>query len=92
MNKKDLLSIADLSPSEIEGVLRRAADLKGGATSTALAGKSVALLFEKPSLRTKAGTEECFHERILKENTLCFLRFEVMSFWFFLGFCFFKRN
>ena len=62
MNKKDLLSIADLSPSEIEGVLRRAADLKGGATSTALAGKSVALLFEKPSLRTKASFDLAVHQ------------------------------
>ena len=62
MNKKDLLSIADLSPSEIEGVVRRAAELKGGATSTALAGKSVALLFEKPSLRTKASFDLAVHQ------------------------------
>ena len=62
MNKKDLLSIADLSPSEIEGVVRRAAELKGGATSAALAGKSVALLFEKPSLRTKASFDLAVHQ------------------------------
>ena len=62
MSKKDLLSIADLSPQEIQDVLRRAAELKRGATSTALAGKSVALLFEKPSLRTKASFDLAVHQ------------------------------
>ncbi len=53
MVKRDLLSIADLSPEEIRQVVGRASLLKGGETSTALQGKSVAMLFEKPSLRTR---------------------------------------
>ncbi len=62
MNKRDLLSITDLSPKEIEGVLDRAVELKGGAVSNALAGKSVALLFEKPSLRTKLSFDLAVHQ------------------------------
>jgi len=47
------LSFADLAPGEVLPVLDRAAALKGGAASDALAGKTVVILFEKPSLRTK---------------------------------------
>ncbi len=62
MNKRDLLSITDLSGRELQGVLDRAAELKGGAVSNALAGKSVALLFEKPSLRTKLSFDLAVHQ------------------------------
>jgi len=47
------LYVADLNVDEILPILNRAVELKNGATSNALAGKSIALLFEKPSLRTK---------------------------------------
>ena len=47
------LSFADLPPGEVLPVLDRAAALKGGARSDALAGKTVVVLFEKASLRTK---------------------------------------
>jgi ornithine carbamoyltransferase len=47
------LYVADLNAAEILPILNRAVELKNGATSNALAGKSIALLFEKPSLRTK---------------------------------------
>ncbi len=51
--KRDLLSIADLSPKEIEGLLFDAARLKKSPFKpSALKGKTVALLFEKPSTRT----------------------------------------
>ena len=53
MVKRDLLSIADLSPEEIRQVVGRASLLKGGEKSAALHGKSIAMLFEKPSLRTR---------------------------------------
>ncbi|MFC1935934.1 ornithine carbamoyltransferase [Chloroflexota bacterium] len=53
MNKRDLLFITDLSPEEIRKVLGWAKELKDGAQSACLAGKSVAMLFEKPSLRTR---------------------------------------
>jgi ornithine carbamoyltransferase len=52
--KRDLLSIHDLTPDEVGHVIDRAIKLKSGTKSNALAGKSVALLFEKPSLRTRA--------------------------------------
>jgi ornithine carbamoyltransferase len=47
------LKFSDIAPEEIQSLLARAIELKSGATSNALAGKSVAILFEKPSLRTK---------------------------------------
>ena len=47
------LNFNDIAPDEIQPLLDRAINLKSGASSTALAGKSVAILFEKPSLRTK---------------------------------------
>jgi len=47
------LKLSDIAPEEIQPILDRAIALKAGATSNALAGKSVAILFEKPSLRTK---------------------------------------
>ncbi len=53
MAKRDLLSIADLSSEEIRQVVGRASLLKEGEKSTALQDKSVAMLFEKPSLRTR---------------------------------------
>ncbi|MEE8346696.1 MAG: ornithine carbamoyltransferase [Dehalococcoidia bacterium] len=53
MRGRDLLSIADLSPAELALVLDRAQSLKDSGRSAALAGKTLALLFEKPSLRTR---------------------------------------
>ena len=57
-----LLSIADLSIEEVEALIRRAVDLKGGPAPQVLAGKSVALLFEKPSLRTKVSFDVAIHQ------------------------------
>ena len=59
---KHLLSIADLSVEEVEALIDRAADLKGGPAPQVLAGKSVALLFEKPSLRTKVSFDVAIHQ------------------------------
>jgi len=50
---RDLLSIADLSPSELELILETAMALKDGGRQPLLAGKTLALVFEKPSLRTR---------------------------------------
>ena len=58
INTKHLLSVADLAPNEIKGLVERACDLKGGSVATkSLQGKTVALLFEKPSLRTRVSFE-----------------------------------
>ena len=54
---RDFLSVADMSTEELTEILQLAADLKAGQPSTALAGKSVALLFEHPSLRTRTTFE-----------------------------------
>jgi ornithine carbamoyltransferase len=61
MSKRDLLSFEGLSRSEFEKILRLARDLKRkqkrGLAHRLLAGKGLALLFEKPSLRTRATFE-----------------------------------
>jgi ornithine carbamoyltransferase len=51
----DLISIADLQPQEISYLLELAAEVKAHPQkySNALAGRHVALFFEKPSLRTR---------------------------------------
>ena len=59
---KHLLSIADLSIEEVEALIRRAVDLKGGPSPQVMAGKSAALLFEKPSLRTKVSFDVAVHQ------------------------------
>lgn len=57
--KRDFLTIWDLSRIEIEGLLRRAIDLKSGVDSNKcpLIGKSIGLFFEKPSTRTRVSFE-----------------------------------
>ncbi len=60
MRGRDLLAIADLSADEIGQILDTAATQKaepGGPHGESLAGMSVALVFEKPSLRTRVSFE-----------------------------------
>ena len=58
---RDLLSLADLSPAELTMILDVAEAQKrawtSGVRSTPLAGKSVALIFQKPSMRTRVSFE-----------------------------------
>ncbi len=49
---RDLLSIADLTPEELRRIVDLAADMKRNGYPRLLAGKTLALLFEKASLRT----------------------------------------
>ena len=53
-SKRDLLSIVDLTGEETRGILRRSREMKANGSAQSLAGKSIALLFEKASLRTRA--------------------------------------
>lgn len=53
MGIKHFLSVADLNGDEVEQLIKQALLMKRGDTERLLSGKSVALLFEKPSLRTK---------------------------------------
>jgi ornithine carbamoyltransferase len=59
--KRDFLSVTDITPEETRSLIKRAREAKasaegegeGAANSKPLAGKSVAILFDKPSLRTR---------------------------------------
>jgi ornithine carbamoyltransferase len=63
---RDLLSVADLSAADVERIFDRAATLKaedharragGPPAATPLAGRTLAMLFQKPSLRTRVTFE-----------------------------------
>jgi len=58
MGKRDLLNFDGLSRREFDGILQLAAELKRkqkrGIAHPLLAGKAMALVFEKPSLRTRS--------------------------------------
>ncbi len=57
--KRDFLTVWDLSAEEIAGLLERATELKSGKDAAAcpLIGRSIGLLFEKPSTRTRVSFE-----------------------------------
>jgi ornithine carbamoyltransferase len=59
--KKDLLTILDLSKEEIQALLGRARELKTlhrqGRTHLPLVGKTLAMIFDKPSTRTRVSFE-----------------------------------
>lgn len=57
MHGRDLISIADLSPEDVQRVVDTALQTKNGRALSILAGKTLALLFEKPSLRTRVSFE-----------------------------------
>ncbi len=57
MKRKDLLSINDLTSVDINLLLADAVDLKRRGWLDSLRGKTLALLFEKPSLRTRVSFE-----------------------------------
>ena len=58
---KHFLSIADLTPDELHNLLDVAMELKSefrnGGNKPVLKGKSLALVFQKPSLRTRVSFE-----------------------------------
>lgn len=57
--KKDFLTVLDLSSDELHGLITRSIDLKSGvdANKCPLIGKSIGLLFEKSSTRTRVSLE-----------------------------------
>jgi ornithine carbamoyltransferase len=57
MKGKDLLSISDLTSDDIQSLISDAIDAKDQGWVSILEGKSLALLFEKPSLRTRVSFE-----------------------------------
>jgi ornithine carbamoyltransferase len=60
--KKDLLSIADLERKEIEQLIEQAVHMKKEGVPPLLSGRTLALLFEKPSLRTKISFEIAIYQ------------------------------
>ena len=57
MKGKDFLWLADLDSEEIRQMVRKARSMKEGVTPKAMDGMVAALLFEKPSLRTRVSFE-----------------------------------
>ena len=57
MQGKDLLSVADLSSEDIQLLISNAIDMKVGGWTSSLSEKVLALMFEKPSLRTRVSFE-----------------------------------
>ena len=54
---KDLLSVSNLASEDIQLLLRDAADIKAGGWLSLLSGKTLAVMFQKPSLRTRVSFE-----------------------------------
>ncbi|HKM80940.1 MAG TPA: ornithine carbamoyltransferase [Candidatus Acidoferrum sp.] len=63
-HKRDFLSLHDITITEMEGLLKLAAEVKAHPKTfvTALQGKMAALIFEKPSLRTRVTFEVGFEQ------------------------------
>ena len=58
MSQRDFLKLSDLTTSEIEAIWRRTKEYKEGqAKNKPLQGKTIGLLFEKPSTRTRLSFE-----------------------------------
>ncbi|MEX1275975.1 MAG: ornithine carbamoyltransferase [Bacteroidota bacterium] len=55
--KRDFLSLLDLQPGELEELFLLTDALKADATRRPLSGRSVAMIFQKPSLRTRVSFE-----------------------------------
>jgi len=66
MNGKNFLTLAELSPKDLESLLGLASRLKrqrgSGLGASALHGQSVALIFEKPSTRTRVSFQVAINE------------------------------
>jgi ornithine carbamoyltransferase len=62
LSGRDLLSVADLTAEEISAVLDLAAAAKGGApVGLPLAGRTLAMIFQRPSNRTRVSFEVAAH-------------------------------
>ncbi|HYL71960.1 MAG TPA: hypothetical protein VEY89_11730, partial [Candidatus Dormibacteraeota bacterium] len=62
LHGRDLLSIADLSAAEIAAILECASAAKAGADlGTPLRGRSIAMIFQRPSNRTRVSFEVAVH-------------------------------
>lgn len=62
MQKRDFLTTADWQREELQALIDMAERLRDGEHSAAMAGKSIALLFFNPSLRTRTSFELGAHQ------------------------------
>lgn len=62
MTGKDLVSIADLSREDLIRILDTAIDMKDNGPESVLDGQVLAMIFEKPSLRTRVSFEVAMHQ------------------------------
>jgi ornithine carbamoyltransferase len=62
LKTKHLLSVADLTAAEVERLITKAIEMKHKKAPKVLAGKILALVFEKPSLRTRVSFEVAIHQ------------------------------
>jgi len=64
--KRDFLTLNDLAPEELAGLIHSALEMKGASTQgpsdCPLLGKSIGLLFEKPSTRTRVSFEVAIYQ------------------------------
>ncbi|HEY5597879.1 MAG TPA: ornithine carbamoyltransferase [Kiloniellales bacterium] len=67
LHNRSLLTLKDLTPEEIKLLLKLAAELKAakqaGLEQQRLKGKNIALIFEKPSTRTRIGFEVAAYDQ-----------------------------
>jgi len=63
--KKDFISLADLTPAQLENLIQEAVALKAerqhGGNAPLLQGKVLGMIFQKPSLRTRVSFEMAMH-------------------------------
>jgi ornithine carbamoyltransferase len=62
LSTKDFLSVSDVSPEGLRGLVRSAIALKAARWSDALRQKTLVLVFEKPSNRTRVSFDAGMHE------------------------------
>ena len=62
MKSRHFLSIVDLEIEEVRGLVQMALDMKKAGPGRPLAGKTVAMIFEKPSLRTRVSFAMAVHD------------------------------
>jgi len=66
MAMRDLVTLADLSPAEVRRIIEVAIDLRQewrrGGNRPLLAGRSLAMVFQKPSLRTRVSFERAMQQ------------------------------
>lgn len=62
MNRSHLLSIFDLSSDGLQGILDNALAMKRNGNDPLLAGQTLAMIFEKPSLRTRVSFDVAMYQ------------------------------